>query len=48
MSDKGPRFGKAELSAGDEPFNGNGKCYSYANESGYRIPKEGGKNMLSN
>ena len=47
-SDRGPRFRAGELSAGNEPFNGNGNCISWANESGYRIPKEGGKNRLTN
>jgi hypothetical protein len=32
----------------NEPFNGNGKCGSYANLSGYKIFIEGGKNMLTN
>ena len=32
----GPTFGDAELVA-REPFNGDNKCYSYANQPGYRI-----------
>jgi hypothetical protein len=31
-------YGYSELGAYDEPFNGEGKCYSYANQPGYRIP----------
>jgi hypothetical protein len=31
-----------------EPFNGDGKCRSWANLSGYKIEYEGGKNMLTN
>jgi hypothetical protein len=49
-SDWGPAFGNkdtGELGA-CEPFNGDGKCYSYANWSGYKIVIEGGKNMLTN
>ena len=48
---EGPCFradGRRELSACYEPFNGNGKCRSYANLPGYGIPEEGGKNMLTN
>ena len=41
------RLGR-ELSACNEPFNGNEKCRSRANHTGYGIPKEGGKNMLTN
>ncbi len=47
----GPNFGtrtSAELSAHNEPFNGDRKCYSVANKPGYGIPIEGGKNMLTN
>ncbi len=47
-SDRGPRFRETELNALCEPFNGNGSCYSAANESGYCIPNKGDKNMLSN
>jgi hypothetical protein len=33
----------------DEPFNGDGKCWSYANKPGYHIPvDDGGINMLTN
>ena len=50
--DYGPSFsgvGSDELCAYNEPFNGNGHCYSYANEPGYRIPVDGaGTNMLTN
>ena len=49
-SDLGPCFtgdGAAELTA-FEPFNGENKCASRANEPGYNIPLEGGKNMLTN
>ena len=46
-SDRGPCYGDAELGA-YEPFNGHDLCRSYANESGYRILKEGDKNMLTN
>jgi hypothetical protein len=38
----------SELSAWSEPFNGDGKCDSYANRDGYKIVIEGGKNMLTN
>jgi hypothetical protein len=31
-----------------EPFNGDKKCSSSTNMSGYGIPKEGGKNALTN
>ena len=44
----GPHFGQAELSALFEPFNGEGKCRSYANQSSFGIPKEGRINMLTN
>jgi hypothetical protein len=49
-SDRGPVFGSLgynELLA-CEPFNGDGKCYSRANQAGYNIVIEGGKNMLTN
>ena len=50
-SDVGPCFTgygyRAELLA-YEPFNGENKCRSEANHSGYNIPLEGGKNMLTN
>jgi hypothetical protein len=42
-SDLGPFFtgdgGLSELSAYLEPFNGDNKCLSRANKSGYKIPK---------
>ena len=48
----GPCFsgeGASDLSAMYEPFNGDGKCYSFANKPGYRIPVDGaGTNMLTN
>ena len=50
-SRSGPCFsgdGYLELCAYSEPFNGHGKCYSFANKSGYNIPIEGGMNMLTN
>ena len=50
LSAYGPWFSGdvyAELAA-YEPFNGENKCYSYANCPGYNIPLEGGKNMLTN
>jgi hypothetical protein len=34
----GPYFGYEELFA-FEPFNGDNKCASYANNSGYKIPE---------
>jgi len=37
-----------ELSAHGTPFNGDKKCSSWVNHSGYRIPSEGGKNALTN
>jgi hypothetical protein len=47
----GPNFGNkdsyGELGA-DEPFNGDGKCWSWANRDGFKIVIEGGKNMLTN
>jgi hypothetical protein len=49
--DFGPYFrgdGYVELSASNEPFNGDNKCLSYANKPGYGIPNEGGVNMLTN
>ena len=37
-----------ELVAYDEPFNGNKKCWSYVNETGYRIGVDkDGNNMLT-
>ena len=51
-SDRGPYFsgGKgSELSAYNEPFNGNGKCISRTNKAGYGIPVDAnGVNMLTN
>jgi hypothetical protein len=44
----GPSFGYGELSANDEPFNGEMNCASYANNHAYGISVEGGKNMLTN
>lgn len=37
-----------ELIAWHQPFNEERSCLSLANESGYEIPKEGEKNMLTN
>jgi hypothetical protein len=36
-----------ELCACYEPFNGDNKCESRANENGYLIPLKDGKNMLT-
>jgi hypothetical protein len=51
-NDYGPCFnggGGSELDAWKEPFNGNGKCYSFANKSSYGITLDAaGKNMLTN
>ena len=47
----GPSFsaGGYELSAWEEPFNGNGKGWSITNRPGYGIPADDeGKNMLTN
>ena len=47
----GPCFsgGISELSALDEPFNGDNKCISKAKQPGYDIPVDGaGTNMLTN
>jgi hypothetical protein len=47
----GPSFSgsnDSELDALCEPFNGDGKCKSYTNESGYDIPEVDGVNMLTN
>jgi hypothetical protein len=46
----GPSFSvgnSVELYAGG-PFNGDGKCVSWANRDDYKIVIEGGKNMLTN
>ena len=37
-----------ELSAHGVPINGELKCSSWTNHSGFRIPSENGKNMLTN
>ncbi len=37
-----------ELAAWNQPFNEKKHCLSWANKSGYQIPVEGGKNMLTN
>jgi hypothetical protein len=49
-SESGPYFGDdwIELGAINEPFNGNLNSRSWANGPGYKIPIEGGKNMLTN
>jgi hypothetical protein len=52
-TDRGPRFTSTneggELSATGEPFNGDDKCYSYANKAGFSIGLDAdGKNMLTN
>jgi hypothetical protein len=51
-SGSGPNFCAVvftELGAREEPFNGNKKCYSFANKPGYCIPEDkDGKNMLTN
>ncbi len=48
----GPCFqgsGVSELSAIDEPFNGDGNCKSFTNYSSYEIPLDAaGLNMLTN
>jgi hypothetical protein len=44
----GPSFGDYELCAYQEPFNGEGKCASKVKNSGYNIPFEDRKNMLTN
>jgi hypothetical protein len=47
----GPSFDgeSSELSAWDEPMNGEGKCSSCGNKPGYGIPVDDeGKNMLTN
>ncbi len=36
-----------ELGTSEEPYNGDGNCYSEANNDGFKIPLEGGKNMLT-
>ena len=48
-SGKGPCYGYGPgLGAYFEPFNGDGKCRSWKNKSGYCIPEEGDKNKLTN
>jgi hypothetical protein len=50
-TDVGPAFGTEktlELCAEFQPFNGDNKCESYANESGHCIGLEDSKNMLTN
>ena len=45
---KGPRFGLGELSAYQEPLNGDKNCFS-SYDKVYRIPiDDSGKNMLTN
>jgi hypothetical protein len=41
-------YGDYELSAFEILFNGNNNCKSNVNYDCYRIPKEGGKNALTN
>jgi hypothetical protein len=43
----GPNYGGGELKTFSQPFNGKGNCYSWAGESAYGIPEEGGKNALT-
>jgi hypothetical protein len=48
-SNHGPFFGDyRDLTAFNEPFNGDRNCESNTNNSSYGIPKEGDKNMLTN
>ena len=53
-SNCGPLFDSSgginnELGVEAEPFNGDGECFSYANQSGYKIGVDGaGVNMLTN
>ena len=48
----GPCFsgnGSSDLTASDEPLNGDGNCYSSTNSPGYDIPLDAaGLNMLTN
>jgi hypothetical protein len=48
----GPSFSGSdkhfELAAYYQPLNGNENCVSFANKTGFGIPEEGGKNMLTN
>ncbi len=46
---KGGPFDGNDLSTNAEPFNGNKKCVSRPNKSGYNIPIDASKkNMLTN
>ena len=48
-TERGPDYGVyGELRVFSQPFNGQGNCCSYADYSAYGIPKEGGKNALTN
>ena len=50
-SNCGPCFSAdygSELAAYPQQFNGKGKCYSRANQPGYKIPLVDGKNQLTN
>ena len=44
----GPFYGNRELVAWNQPFNGDGKCISWANSATYKIPLKDGKNALTN
>ncbi len=46
----GPGFsdGGGDLTASNEPFNGNNNCWSYANKNAYKIPLVGEINQLTN
>jgi hypothetical protein len=47
--DYGPYFGLGELGVAGEPFNKQDACVSWANDSGYKIPKNSEYiNMLTN
>ena len=45
----GPCFGQGELVAGNEPLNGDNKCWSNVNFPGYRIgvDKDGNNQLTS-
>jgi hypothetical protein len=48
LKDWGPSFGEGELGA-VEPFNGDVKCESWANDVGYNIGKDSeNRSMLTN
>jgi hypothetical protein len=48
VKERGPCFGEGELGAA-EPFNGDSKCYSWANRYGYKIGMDGeSRSMLTN